>query len=149
MLCRAIGEIVVASKSLDDESGKPSETTAARSGEINGIGFPIRPDFRAAETWCQADFTGLMFFEARFVASLRIADHSTGLSLRFAWERKVARRKALVQRDSHQELTCSELQCRQRFRSIEVSRDTNFSPAFCIRCARRLALRGILDRVAA
>jgi len=60
MLCRAIGEIVVASKSLDDESGKPSETTAARSGEINGIGFPIRPDFRAAETWCQADFTGLM-----------------------------------------------------------------------------------------
>jgi hypothetical protein len=30
---------------------------------------------RLAETWCLADFTGLMFFEARFVASLRIADH--------------------------------------------------------------------------
>src|SRR5579862_1548675 len=47
------------------------------------------------------------------------------------------------------ELACSELQCRQRFRGIEVCRDANFSPAFCIRCARRLGLRGVLDRVTA
>jgi len=37
-------------------------------------GLPVIRSF--VPPFTQADFTGLMFFEARFVASLRIADHS-------------------------------------------------------------------------
>jgi hypothetical protein len=40
--------------------------------------FSVRPPL--PDFWRRADFTGLMFFEARFVASLQIADKPSGVA---------------------------------------------------------------------
>jgi hypothetical protein len=42
-----------------------------KNGHVTGLSRMVRA---LLEAWRDADFTGQMFFEARFAASLRIAD---------------------------------------------------------------------------